>query len=257
MSEKFKKLRFLNLWAALLHFVSGLVMLLVSSGLTVPVNGSFLRFDVATGSLYPKMTTLFDIKLAPLVASFLFMSALAHLLISLPKINDWYNRNLGKGINYARWVEYSFSSSVMIIIIAMLVGIYDIGALIPIFFVNASMILFGWMMEKHNQALRQAGQTKADWTSFIFGCIAGIGPWIAVAIYLANPGSTDHPPTFVYWIFFSIFIFFNIFAINQVLQYKKIGKWSDYLYGEKVYIILSFVAKSLLAWQVFAGTLRP
>jgi len=41
------------------------------------------------------------------------------------------------------------------------------------------------------------------------------------------------------------------------LQYKKIGKWKDYLYGEKVYIILSLVAKSALAWQVFAGTLRP
>jgi len=41
------------------------------------------------------------------------------------------------------------------------------------------------------------------------------------------------------------------------LQYKKVGKWQDYLYGERVYIILSLVAKSLLAWQVFAGTLRP
>jgi len=60
-----------------------------------------------------------------------------------------------------------------------------------------------------------------------------------------------------YGIFFSIFVFFNIFALNQYLQYKRIGKWSDYLYGEKMYILLSFVAKSLLAWQVFTGTLRP
>ena len=41
------------------------------------------------------------------------------------------------------------------------------------------------------------------------------------------------------------------------LQYRQIGKWRDYLYGEKVYITLSLVAKSLLAWQVFAGTLVP
>ncbi|PIZ46567.1 hypothetical protein COY32_03065, partial [candidate division WWE3 bacterium CG_4_10_14_0_2_um_filter_41_14] len=64
-------------------------------------------------------------------------------------------------------------------------------------------------------------------------------------------------PTFVYWIYVSIFLFFNSFAVNMILQYKKIGKWSDYLYGEKAYIVLSLVAKSLLAWQVFAGTLRP
>jgi hypothetical protein len=41
----------------------------------------------------------------------------------------------------------------------------------------------------------------------------------------------------------------------MVLQYKKIGKWSDYVYGESTYVLLSLVAKSLLAWQVFAGTL--
>jgi len=43
----------------------------------------------------------------------------------------------------------------------------------------------------------------------------------------------------------------------MILQYKKIGKWRDYLYGERMYIVLSLIAKSALAWQVFAGTLRP
>lgn len=43
----------------------------------------------------------------------------------------------------------------------------------------------------------------------------------------------------------------------MVLQYKKVGPWKNYIYGELVYITLSLVAKSLLAWQVFAGTLRP
>ena len=54
-----------------------------------------------------------------------------------------------------------------------------------------------------------------------------------------------------------IAIFFNIFALNMFLQYKKVGKWKDYLHGERAYIILSLVAKSALAWQVFVGTLRP
>jgi hypothetical protein len=58
-------------------------------------------------------------------------------------------------------------------------------------------------------------------------------------------------------IFFTIFLFFNVFAINMVLQYKKVGKWADYLYGERAYILLSLFAKTALAWQVFAGTLRP
>ena len=258
MKEKFKSLRRFNLIMAFLHLVQGLVIWIISSDLLVPVTASFLKFDALTQKLFPKMETLFELRLGYLIAVFLFMSALAHLMISLPKINEWYNANLAKGINPARWIEYSFSSSVMIIVISLLVGISDIATLIGFFFLNASMILFGWMMELHNGSIRlTTGQKKVDWTSFIFGCIAGIGPWVGIAIYLASPGSESNPPTFVYWIFVSIFVFFNIFAINQVLQYKKVGKWSSYIYGEWVYIVLSLVAKSLLAWQVFGGTLRP
>lgn len=90
---------------------------------------------------------------------------------------------------------------------------------------------------------------------FWLGCIAGSIPWIAITIYLVGPGADQHPPGFVYGIFFSLFALFNCFAINQWLQYKQVGKWKDYLIGERAYITLSLVAKSLLAWQIFASTL--
>jgi hypothetical protein len=50
-------------------------------------------------------------------------------------------------------------------------------------------------------------------------------------------------------------VFFNIFALSQWLQYRRLGRWRDYIFGERVYILLSLTAKSALAWQVFAGTL--
>ena len=115
------------------------------------------------------------------------------------------------------------------------------------------MILFGWIMEMVNDADRPTW-----WTPFWFGSIAGIGPWIAIAVYLMvniNQEGAESPPGFVYAILITIFVLFNIFAINQWLQYRKVGKWSDYVYGEIIYIVLSLVAKSLLAWQIFANTL--
>ena len=63
------------------------------------------------------------------------------------------------------------------------------------------------------------------------------------------------PPAFVYAIFASLFVFFNVFALNMWLQYRRVGRWRSYLFGEKAYMVLSLVAKSALAWQVFAGTL--
>ena len=127
----------------------------------------------------------------------------------------------------------------MMVVIAMLVGIYDIASLILIFALNATMILFGWIMELHSQAT-----TRTNWTAYWFGCFAGIVPWIAVAIYLIG---AKNPPAFVYAIYASIFAFFNIFAVNMILQYRRAGHWRDYLYGERVYMLLSLFAKSALA----------
>jgi len=249
----FRKLRIFNFVMAIFHASQGFLMLYLSNDFTLPITTSFLEFDPVLQKLLPSPEVVYDVRFGPLVASFLFLSALAHFLISIPGIYQWYVKNIKKGINPARWVEYSFSSSIMIVVIAMLFGMYDMPSLILIFSVNAMMILFGWMMELYNQYT-----DKVRWTPFWFGVIAGIIPWIVILIYLMGSGDGDaKPPTFVYWIFGTIFVTFNIFAINQVLQYKKVGKWKNYIHGEYVYIILSLVAKSLLAWQVFAGTLRP
>ncbi len=228
-------------------------MLALSTDFSLPVNTSFVGVDPTVGKLVPQLKTIFDLPIGPLVALFLFLSAIAHFAVSAPLINQWYVNNLKRGINYARWIEYAFSSSVMIVVIAMLAGMYDGVSLMLVFFLNTMMILFGWMMELHNQTTE-----KTNWTSYLFGVIAGAIPWVAIALYLFGAGNEyGGPPDFVYWIFFSIFIFFNVFAINMILQYKKVGAWKDYIFGERTYIILSLVAKSLLAWQVWAGTLRP
>ncbi len=248
---KFTKLRRFNGLMAILHFVQGILMLYLSNDFAISVTNSYMKGPPGTEEM--GTNTLFDLRLGPAVAAFLFMSAIAHFIVSTFAFN-WYKENLKNHINKARWVEYSFSSSLMIVIIAMLVGITDIGFLIVLGLVNASMILFGWLMESYNQHTK-----KVQWSPFIFGCIAGIAPWIAIAIRLLT-AAAESPvgvPNFVIGIFVSIAVFFNIFALNQVLQYKKVGPWSDYLYGERMYIILSLVAKSALAWQVFSGTLVP
>jgi hypothetical protein len=102
------------------------------------------------------------------------------------------------------------------------------------------------------EVVNKPGQ-KVWWTPFWFGCITGIVPWIGLLFYLLGPGSDM--PGFVYGIFISIFIFFNLFALNQYLQYRKVGKWASYIYGERAYLVLSLTAKSALAWQLFGNTL--
>ena len=200
---------------------------------------------------------LVSFPLAYLIASFFLMSAIAHATAGW-FLRGRYEAWLARGMNPLRWVEYAFSSTVMIVAIAYLSFITEFPALVAIAGANVAMNLFGWSMEAANE-----GRERVDWKHFIFGCIAGIVPWIAIFsilwAYSAQEGlpAEAQIPGFVYVIIASLFVAFNIFAITMVLQYRKIGRWRDYLVGEKTYMVLSLVAKSLLAWQVFSGTLRP
>jgi hypothetical protein len=251
---QYEKLRIWNIFMGFLHLAQGLLIVLLSNNTTFPITTSFLKLNQSMGKLWPDTSVLVNVRFGVLVAIFLFISALAHFTISAPGVFGWYVKNLKKGINYARWYEYALSASVMIVLIAMLCGMYDIGSLIMAFVLTGVMNLCGLVMEVHNQTTK-----KTNWTSFVVGCIAGIAPWVAIAIYffgsLAN--SNGGVPKFVYAILPILFVFFFCFAVNIVLQYKKVGPWRDYLFGERVYILLSLIAKSALAWQVFAGTLRP
>jgi hypothetical protein len=251
--SKFTGLRRFNLIMGFLHLIQGIFMIVVSNSKTYPIFTNYLTFDIATRSLKPNPQLLANVRFGPAVAGFLLISAVAHFYLSTIGYPRYVN-NLKKGMNPVRFYEYALSSSLMIVLIGMLIGVWDLSTLIVLFGINAMMNLFGIMMELHNQKTE-----KTDWTAFIYGCIAGIVPWIVIMLYFVGAISSGEakPPAFVYAIVPSLFVFFNIFAINMVLQYKKIGPWKDYLFGERVYIILSLLAKSLLCWLIWTGTLAP
>ncbi len=245
--DRLAGLRRFNIVMGALHAVQALAVLFLANDFALPVTATFLTD--APGINPPDVTTLFEVRIAWGVALFLFLSAAAHWVVAAPGVFGWYARNLGRNRNYARWIEYSLSASVMIVLIALLPGAGDIAAILALFGVNAAMILFG-LLQEHYEAPGSGG-----WLPFWFGSIAGIVPWLAIGVYLWSPTTASSPPAFVYGIFFSLFIFFNSFAVNMWLQYRRVGRWRDYLFGEQAYIVLSLTAKSALAWQVFAGTL--
>jgi hypothetical protein len=242
IERRLGRLRIWNIAVGLILAVQAIMIAVLTNSFSLPVTATFMSGPPGTA---PKLHHLFDISTGWGVFAFLAISAGALLIIASPLVFPWYKRNLLQNRNYGRWIEYFFSSSIMIVLISQITGISDIAALLAIFGINASMILFGALQEKYEKP------GKPNLLPFWFGSFAGIIPWIAIVIYVWAPGLTVSPPGFVYGIIVSLFVFFNCFAVNMILQYKKVGPWRDYLYGEKVYIILSLTAKALLAWQVF------
>ena len=246
-----QSLRKTNVLAGILHLGQMIAVLALSNDFALPITATYMSGP--PGSSFAPPVVLFSTPVGLTVAIFLGLSALAHFIVASPQFFGRYSAGIAAQRNYFRWVEYAISSSVMIVLIAQVTGVADISAIISIFGVNASMILFGWLQEKYETP------GSGGWLPFIFGCITGLVPWLVLLFYVFSIGgvSDTSAPAFVYGIVFTIFVFFNSFALVQWLQYKKVGKWSDYIRGERTYITLSLIAKSALAWQIFANTLIP
>lgn len=244
-----RSLRRLNIVAGALHTISLIAVLALANNFSLPVTATYQTGQ--PGSTYSSPVTLFNSRVAVSIALFLGLSAVFHFIVSSPTFYPRYEASLRQNRNIFRWVEYSLSSSIMVVVIAQLNGITEITALVAIFAINTSMIFFGWLQEKFTTP------GDGEWLPFIFGCIAGAVPWLLFVFQLVSPKgpSTATPPGFVYGIVASLFVLFNCFALVQFKQYRAKGRWADYLRGERTYIVLSLVAKSALAWQIFASTL--
>jgi hypothetical protein len=248
LQARYRRLRRWNVVIGLVHLAQAAALLALSNDLALPVVASFLEDDPVQQRGPAPAEVVFELRVGWLVAAFVLLAALDHLLTAAPGIVRWYERKLDERANIARWIEYSVSSSLMIVLIAAFVGIWDLAAVLAIFAVNTCMILFGLLMECHERP------GSADWSAFWFGTFAGAVPWLILGVYLFLP---DAPiPGFVYAIYGVQLVLFWSFAANMALQYAQVGRFRDYVVGEKSYLLLSLAAKSALAWLVFGNVLR-
>jgi len=243
--ERLAGLRRWNLGLTVLHLAQAILILMLAGDFAIAVTSSFP--EGAPGTPIPAPETLFDVRIGWAVAAFLGLAAIDHLLTATVG-RGVYERDLRLGINRFRWVEYSFSATLMIVLISFYAGITLINAVIAIAGVNVAMILFGWLQERMNPPDRKSTTMLPFW----FGTIAGLAPWISIAVSIIGSATV---PGFVYGIVIVQFVLFFSFGLNQWLQYRGAGRWDDYAYGEKAYLVLSLSAKSILSWQIFAGSL--
>jgi Heliorhodopsin len=248
-SRSAARLRRLNVLVGGAHAVQAIALVMLAADASLPVTASFLAGPPGAGEY--GSASLGSLRIDWLVAAFLLLAAIDHLTVSAGRPRRWYEANVARGINPARWWEYSLSASLMVVLIAMLAGVTELVALVALFGANAAMILFGLVQERLN-----LGRDNVDWRPFIYGCVIGAVPWIAIAAQLGISASEGNGvPGFVIAIFVTLLLLFNSFAVNMWLQYHRRGRWAEPAFAERVYLILSLVAKSALAWQVYAGAL--
>jgi hypothetical protein len=255
--QVFDSLRKWNLVAAGLLVIQGLVILIISKSTTVPVHLSFLGKDALASqaeghTVYaPAWRHLFDVHLASLVAAFMLVAAFIFGLVATTKRKQ-YEAGLNAKTNNWRWTQFGFTAGLMLVTIALVNGVYDLASLIMIFALVCGIHLLGYVVESI------ASDDRTKWRLFYALAATGTVVWLTIDLYLKGALMYgDGLPTYVYWINGSIFVLTLALAFNKFMLIKGRGRWSNYLFRERVFIILTLTGSSALAWQIFFGSLRP
>jgi hypothetical protein len=248
----------LNLWFFGIYLLQGLAILLFSATKLFPVEAVYPASDPLASEITHSTVTatasrhLFDINGAYIVAAFIFITAVVHLLTATV-YRAQYEADLKRNINRLRWVGYALTGATMMVTIGLVSGIRDIATLILIFTLSGIAALIGFAVERAGQ-----GKVKPNWPAYALACLAGVAPgviflWSAWAASAYGAGLSGY----VYILFASMVILGGGLAVAVGLQQAQKGSFKDYLYAEKIFMIISGLLITALAWQVFAGALRP
>lgn len=187
-----------------------------------------------------------------------------------------YSDMIKNSKNPLRFIEYSISASIMLMIIALINGVVDIHLLFCIAVLTASCQLCGLVVEYIDDIAMKWINHMNGWLTF---CAAY---WCITRAYLSSVEYSDaSPPDFVYVIVLMLFLlyasfgfvqFFELICMTKSLDYgcckffecKTDSKWCpscrkeskcNPMYKEMVYVILSLGAKMVLGWILFVNVL--
>ena len=185
------------------------------------------------------------------ILSFFFQLGAAITDYTGPILGYEYSVMVSENKNPLRFIEYSFSASIMLISIALLNGVTDINLITSIAILTSSCQLCGLAVEYVDSNNIKILLHFVGWLQFVWSyCI--IGHAFFKSVEDANENGGNGPPDFVFAIVLSLFLLYSSFGFVQMFElctdispYKK----------ECAYVMLSLIAKTLLGWMIFSNVL--
>ena len=224
----------------------------------VTVNGTAIPEGIEDDFGRPEAKEIAAYSVTWYSAVFILLSGLDHMVVALPGVNSVYNWYIARHQAPFRWAEYSLSASLMRVMIAQLSGVTDIHLLFSIFMASATTMVLGGCHESVNAKARADSDSikQQNWYPFLVSFIPHFSSWAIIYCYFFTGVSRADAPAFVYAIVIVLFILDGPFALLFYLQWAKIGLFQDYVTGEKGFIVLSFTAKTLLAWLNYVSSTK-
>lgn len=222
---------------AAIHLAQAALVLVIARDIVIPIT-----HEAGANAAAP----LVDVSVGVALAVF-FAAAAANHALSATVLRSTYEADLREGRNRLRWAEFALSAPVLMVLIALYAGVTDVTALGIIAAATLVLVCCGWLQEDLNPPGQRGTSPAFRW----LGVAAATVPWSIIAGQLMGASTARAFPLAT---FLSLFILCAAFGINQWLQFRQVGPWADYLYGEQAHLGLSLVVRSALAWQIVAGS---
>lgn len=147
--------------------------------------------------------------------------------------------------NPYRWFEYSFSASILRVMLAQLCGtcfvsrctakkpdsrlfihpgVTDVHLLVCLFVLTAVSIQYAATHETVNAKAR-ADDLPMNWRPFFCGWIGHFATWFVIFNYLTAMNLDGNAPASLVGIVITLFLLELVFVINFSLQWLKVGRW--------------------------------
>lgn len=225
-----------------------------------------VSFNVDTS--FPRVQVMY------MTASFLLITAVAHFITGLGykydmiwTFNDdpdvFISKRMFKS-STLRWIEYSITSTIMIVAILLICAVTDIYAIINGALCNFAMILFGHFSDEFRfQAISGHSSKTNAYFSWAVGAVVGLGPWISIWMSFAYSGvsSTSVGVIVASATFTTMSFFFSFAAASAYYTYYSPIKYTSLTdetrtWEEYVYPLLSATSKTLLSWLVYGALIQ-
>lgn len=252
-----KDVKKLNIVFAVGYLAQGLLLLIFGGKFSIAVISGYLTHDTLLSSkdhnvLTSGVSELFGLDIKIFLVVMLALSALLHILF-LTVYRKKYEAKLAKGNNSYTWLLLVVVNCYVLVAMALINGINELSSLLLMVTVSLFSIIFG--------AISIFGSIKDN--NWLGKCLrvctllAVVIPWIVIAISMLGSLTLGgiNLPGYLYVINISVLAIQALIIKNICLQKKAKGKWSNFMYGEKLTYALIFVLQTAMVWQIFMAML--
>ena len=193
---------------------------------------------------------LFAVDIGAAVIVLALLVAVSRLVTVMPTIFPRYSSGVSSNRHTARWIEFVFSSSIIVFLVAQVNGISDIGTLVLSYAITSGMTLFSVLQER---SVRSAsGRMIPLW----FAAAIGIVPWGVIAFHQVSALVVGQPPSALARVItLTMLAFAFAFFLSHWRDQRRKDSGQSAVAGEHTHILLSLASTSVFAWLMAFGVL--